>query len=638
MQVLTISHLVKVNGYLYRSFFNELLVSVLLDPHPVAVNGTGTTDFEPNLTTRILPYIMLSFAALACSPVFAVDVETTADFIAISFEAEEFISKDDRWVMTDASTGQLPEAEDPDPNHSDTASGGVYFELLPDVRVTHADTFGPPTPFWGRGGDGPTMTWVIEVPEPGRYYIHARAYSTGTEDNGIHFGIDGTWPSTSSRMQFCTAGRRAWSWSSAQRDAGGVGSCGLQKTLFVDIEEAGPHTISASAREDGFELDRVVLIKDLSGNTRTCTPTTATGISCRSGGIDMADELTDLTVSLATTPETISDGSDEIGIGGTFSVLVVLENDDGFDNATDIVATAVFADGLSVTSASPECIIGVQTVSCTLADLEPTGPEENHIFEMNVLVLDNGGDVRSIDVSAENAVFEDELTNNVDSIDIAIAAEPLSTDVGLELNLQRDAGGNDQIWTVGDLGVLTVGLENVSEQNASTVNVALNLSSNVVIDLMPSVCVEADNIVCSLSNLDGGESIDLLFEISAGEPGTQLITATATTANDNNVSNDRDTAVVQFNAVPVTPIDTDESKDTDEGVDDVDSADSGIDSITSRSPRGGSGALGWQELLLLLLTLSAGVYWRHQRKPVPVRQSLRSQDRARDHRIVKHDH
>jgi len=193
----------------------------------------------------------------------------TNEYIYIGIEAEDHISKDDRWVLTDPSTPAI--LEDPDGNHSDGAGGSKYLELLPDVRVTHEDEFGPPTAYWGQPGQGPGAEYLVDIPEPGRYYVHVRAYSTGTEDNGMHVGLNGQWPESGQRMQFCSAAKRAWWWGSAQRDAGGNGSCGIEKSIWLDVPTAGVHTFEISAREDGFEIDRVALIKDLSNNTRVLT-------------------------------------------------------------------------------------------------------------------------------------------------------------------------------------------------------------------------------------------------------------------------------------------------------------------------------------------------------------------------------
>ena len=47
------------------------------------------------------------------------------------------------------------------------------------------------------------LTYPVQFDEIGRYYIWARAFSTGTEDNGAHFGLDGVWQESSQRLQFC---------------------------------------------------------------------------------------------------------------------------------------------------------------------------------------------------------------------------------------------------------------------------------------------------------------------------------------------------------------------------------------------------------------------------------------------------
>jgi len=221
-----------------------------------------------------------------------------SEYIYIGVEAEDAEYKNERWVLTEPGTPTLE--NDPDGNHSDQASGSQYLELLPDIRVTHDDPMGPPTAYWGQAGTGPDADYVVNFPEAGRYYVHARAYSTGTEDNGIHFGINGTWPVSGRKMQFCSAGKRAWWWSSAQRDAGGNGACGTEKTIWLDIEEPGEHTVSISAREDGFEIDRFALIKDLSNNTRICSPVNVYGVNCRNGSIGSADEIVDMQVRLRT--------------------------------------------------------------------------------------------------------------------------------------------------------------------------------------------------------------------------------------------------------------------------------------------------------------------------------------------------
>ena len=87
-----------------------------------------------------------------------------------------------------------------------------------------------------------------------------RAFSTGSEDNGIHVGIDGTWPESGQRMQWCE-GKNDWTWASKQRTE--KVHCGEPYLIFFEINKKGKHTISFSMREDGFRIDRFALSTDI---------------------------------------------------------------------------------------------------------------------------------------------------------------------------------------------------------------------------------------------------------------------------------------------------------------------------------------------------------------------------------------
>jgi hypothetical protein len=94
---------------------------------------------------------------------------------------------------------------------------------------------------------------------PGRYYVWVRAHSTGSEDNGLHVGMDGTWPETGQRLQWCE-GKRTWRWESKQRTE--KQHCGEPYKIYLDIEQPGLHSIEFSMREDGFEFDKWLMTKD----------------------------------------------------------------------------------------------------------------------------------------------------------------------------------------------------------------------------------------------------------------------------------------------------------------------------------------------------------------------------------------
>lgn len=142
---------------------------------------------------------------------------------------------------------------DGDPPHVGGASNGAYLEVLPDTRRTHADKLIRETNFSPDPGKMAVLTYRVHFTTPGRYYVWVRAYSTGSEDNGLHVGIDGTWPDSGQRMQWCQ-GKQSWRWDSKQRTE--AEHCGEPYKIFLDVKEPGEHQIHFSMREDGFEFDK----------------------------------------------------------------------------------------------------------------------------------------------------------------------------------------------------------------------------------------------------------------------------------------------------------------------------------------------------------------------------------------------
>ena len=143
--------------------------------------------------------------------------------------------------------------------HIAGAGGGAYVEVLPDTRTTHDDQLIHGENFINVPGKMAVLEYDVMIETPGRYYVWVRAYSTGSEDNGIHVGLDGAWPESGQRMQWCE-GKNVWTWASKQRTE--EVHCGVPGLIYLDIEEAGRHTVSFSMREDGFEMDAWQLAKD----------------------------------------------------------------------------------------------------------------------------------------------------------------------------------------------------------------------------------------------------------------------------------------------------------------------------------------------------------------------------------------
>ncbi|MEM6316247.1 MAG: hypothetical protein AAF960_01180 [Bacteroidota bacterium] len=200
-------------------------------------------------------FISLLFAACQNEKVF----EEKEGYVAV--EAEDFHSQTltdvRKWYrMDEQNTPQT--SRDDDANHANTASGDAYLEILPDTRTNHDEPLVRGENFSNEPGQLGVLNYKVKFNTTGKYYVWVRAFSTGTEDNGIHVGLDGEWVESGQRMQWCE-GKNQWAWASKQRTK--EVHCGVEKQIFLNIETAGVHTISFSMREDGFEFDKWVMSK-----------------------------------------------------------------------------------------------------------------------------------------------------------------------------------------------------------------------------------------------------------------------------------------------------------------------------------------------------------------------------------------
>lgn len=173
----------------------------------------------------------------------------------VAVEAEHFykqtlIGKRAWYRVTAQDRPQLePDADGP---HLQGASGGAYLEILPDTRRNHSEKLIQGENFSDQPGLLAVLHYKVHFNTPGRYYVWARSFSTGSEDNGVHFGLDGQWPASGQRWQ--TVAKNQWSWDSKQRTA--ENHTGEPGKLFLDIDQPGEHEVMVSLREDGFELDK----------------------------------------------------------------------------------------------------------------------------------------------------------------------------------------------------------------------------------------------------------------------------------------------------------------------------------------------------------------------------------------------
>ncbi|WP_417444149.1 hypothetical protein [Joostella sp.] len=144
--------------------------------------------------------------------------------------------------------------------HCSGASNDSYLKVLPDTRVTHSDTLIHGQNFSNEAGKVAIVSYSVKFNSPGRYYVWVRAFSAGSEDNGIHVGLNNSWPEHGNRMQWCD-GKNKWTWASRQRTRDQ--HCGVPHFIYLDVKNKGFHDVQFSMREDGFEFDKFILTKDI---------------------------------------------------------------------------------------------------------------------------------------------------------------------------------------------------------------------------------------------------------------------------------------------------------------------------------------------------------------------------------------
>ncbi|MCH6257646.1 DUF5060 domain-containing protein [Puniceicoccaceae bacterium K14] len=179
----------------------------------------------------------------------------------VAIEAEHFISQElsqiRAWHLV-SPTMQPNLKPDIDTPHVVGSSGNAYLEALPDTRWTHDEDLIAGENFFREPGLAGILSYKIHFDNPGRYYVWVRHFSTGTEDNGIHVGLNDEWPDSGKRWQ--TVIKRQWAWESRQRTE--QLHSGEPFKLYLEIPSAGEHTIHFSMREDGFEFDKFILALD----------------------------------------------------------------------------------------------------------------------------------------------------------------------------------------------------------------------------------------------------------------------------------------------------------------------------------------------------------------------------------------
>ena len=168
------------------------------------------------LRSKVATVLAIGGMVSAVTETWAADPFLEVDGLLV-IEAENYHSKANttqRDWYTFPTSAATPKP-DPDGPHSSGAGGGKYVEILPDTRVTHADPFVPGVSFFASGANAPRMNYRIKINNAGRYYVRGRLLSTGLEDNGVHFGINNSWPLSGTSLQQCWP-KDQWMWTGSR--------------------------------------------------------------------------------------------------------------------------------------------------------------------------------------------------------------------------------------------------------------------------------------------------------------------------------------------------------------------------------------------------------------------------------------
>ncbi len=149
-----------------------------------------------------------------------------------------------------ASAGQVVvEAEHP----ADVAPGTAQdWTTIDDALAsgTTALVSGPNTGVdTGDATTGPRVDYTLELDTPGDYYVWVRMQGAGSGDDSLNVGLNGTLVSAGGLAAPSTG---SWQWANL---VGGA-------PLVVNIATAGVHTLSLWMREDGVQVDKLLLTQD----------------------------------------------------------------------------------------------------------------------------------------------------------------------------------------------------------------------------------------------------------------------------------------------------------------------------------------------------------------------------------------
>lgn len=178
-------------------------------------------------------------------------------------------------------------------NYTDNnASNGRALQVLPNNGINVGDNT-----------NGPRLDYQVFFTQTGTYTVYVRSKANGGADDSFHAGIDGV-PATYGGTGL---GRNntTWGWASAVSGGG-------PNSVTINVATAGLHTFNIWMREDGAEIDKIIL-------TQGSAPTGLGVAESQRGNCSPVVNCASLMINMQTTPETcagFNDGQASVAVTG----------------------------------------------------------------------------------------------------------------------------------------------------------------------------------------------------------------------------------------------------------------------------------------------------------------------------------
>lgn len=110
---------------------------------------------------------------------------------------------------------------------------------------------GPNQGLWtGLNLYGPSVEYDIDFPQTGLYYVYVRSQGPTANDDSYHIGLNGS--GLSNKSAYGMGGSGPWAWQNLAND---------DEQMQLNIQSAGKHTLNIWVREDGVQIDKIVIKK-----------------------------------------------------------------------------------------------------------------------------------------------------------------------------------------------------------------------------------------------------------------------------------------------------------------------------------------------------------------------------------------